>query len=66
MKDQTFCCVGNWGVLIPYQDLEKMVDSLKNAQELQKQYEQTQKELTALRGLWMETLEKIAEINATL
>lgn len=65
-KKKEFCGVPDWNVLIPYSDLQYLVNSLKNAEELQKQYEQMQKELIALRALWLETLEKIDEINRYL
>ena len=65
-KKKEFCGVQDWNVLIPYSDLQYLVNTLKNAEELQKQYDQTRKELVALRALWVETLEKIDEINRYL
>lgn len=65
-KKKDLCGGQDWQVLIPYKDLEKMVDSLKSYEELQAEYLWTKKEIKALRSLLTETWQKIGEINKML
>lgn len=63
---QDFCSVGNFTVLIPYQDLEKIMETINNLPQMQADMVQMHKELRALRIMYGEALQKIAEINRFL
>lgn len=63
MEDEKFCCVENYSVLIPYSDLEKMVDMAKKVEQIEEQYARLQEQYAAIRGMFSECLEKIKEIR---
>lgn len=63
MADEKFCCVENYSVLIPYQDLEKMVDLSKKVEHIELQYTRLQEQYTAISGMFYQCLEKIKEIR---
>ena len=63
MEQEKFCCVENYMVLIPYSDLEKMVDMAKKVEQIEEQYARLQEQYTAIRGMFSECLEKIKEIR---
>ena len=63
MADDKFCCVENYSVLIPYEDLVKMVDMAKKVEHIEKQYARLQEQYTAIQGMFSECLEKIKEIR---
>lgn len=62
-KQEDFCCVGNFPVLIPYRDLEKLVEMGRNYEALEERLEKTEKQLDCLRSMYTEALDKIAEIR---
>lgn len=63
MPENDFCCVGNFPVLVPYKELEKLLDVARNQEEMKKQYDQLEVRLAKLQLLFTETLEKLAEIQ---
>ena len=63
MPDEKFCCVDNYSVLIPYSDLEKMVNLAKKVEVIEEQYARLQDQYAAIRGMFSECLEKIKEIR---
>lgn len=66
MSKQDFCGVGNYSVLIPYKDLEKILETMNNLPQIQADLARTRKELDALRIMYREALQKIAEIDRYL
>ena len=63
MSDEKFCCAENYSVLIPYADLVKLVDVAKKVESIELQYARLQDQYAAIRGMFSECLEKIAEIR---
>lgn len=55
--------IANYGVLIPYKDLEKMILISHELVEIKAQYARLETQYTAIRGMFFECLEKIAEIR---
>ena len=64
MPEDKFCCVDNYSVLIPYRDLEKMVEVANKVELIEQQYARLQDQYAAIRGMFSECLDKIAEIRA--
>lgn len=58
-----FCGVDNWGVLIPYKDLEMMLQIAHELEDMRRQYARMEEQYTAIRGMFSECLAKIAEIR---
>lgn len=66
LAKKDFCCVDNFSVLIPYKDLEHLFEIANKLPQFQQDLAQTRKELQALRTMYSEALQKIAEINRYL
>lgn len=66
LPKKDFCFVDNFSVLIPYRDLERLLETANKMQFFQDQLTRTNEQLTALRIMYSEALEKIAEINRFL
>lgn len=66
MNDHDFCCVGNFPVLIPYKDLEKVVEVSKNLERYERGLSQANKQLAALRSQYVELMEKVREMDKLL
>lgn len=66
MPDKDFCCVGDFPVLIPYKDLEKVVEVARNMERYERTVAQTKTQLAALRNQYVELLEKVREIQKML
>jgi len=66
LAKQKFCCVDNYSVLIPYRDLEKMLETANNLEQFQAQLKRTNEQLAALRLMYTEVLEKVAEMDKYL
>lgn len=66
MPKEKFCCVDNYSVLIPYRDLEKLLETANKMQYFQERLHRTDEQLLALRVMYTEVLEKIAEIDRYL
>lgn len=63
MADDKFCSVENYSVLIPYSDLEKMVNLAKKVEHIEAQYARLLDQYAAIRGMFSECLDKISEIR---
>lgn len=63
MADDRFCCVENYSVLIPYQDLVKMVEVANKVELIEQQYARLQEQYAAIRGMFSECIDKIQEIR---
>lgn len=68
MRDSSsgFCSADNFSVLIPYKDLEALLKIAKNYDTLDKKVQRLEKQVDALRSMYLEALERIAEINKFL
>lgn len=66
MAKEKFCSPENISVIIPYKDFEKLVGMATNYEELLAKFSQMEKQVDALRGMYREALDKIAEINVYL
>lgn len=60
---EKFCSPDNYHVLIPYSDLERMVEMAKEMEEMKKQLQHIDEQYTAIRGMFSECLEKIKDIR---
>lgn len=65
-EEENFCCVGQYQVMIPYRDLEKFVRIANNFEALLDRMDKQEKQLAALRGMYLEALEKIKEMEKYL
>lgn len=63
MPEDKFCCVENYSVLIPYRDLVKIAEMAKEVELIKAQYDRLQDQYAAIRGMFSECLDKIAEIR---
>lgn len=66
MPDKDFCCVGDFPVLIPYKDLEKVVEVARNMERYERSVAQIKTQLSALRNQYVELMEKLQEIQRYL
>ena len=66
MSDPKFCCADDFPVLIPYRDLEKIVEVAKNMERYERCLSRTNEQLTALRHQYNELLEKVREMDKIL
>ena len=64
MRD--FCCVDNFPIHIPYKDLENLLQLARNLDSIQLRLERTEEQLEAVRSMYTEALDKIAEIRRIL
>lgn len=65
-SSKDFCSPENISVVIPYRDFEKLCGFAKNYEQLEKRLAKQEKQLDALRGMYREALDKIAEIKVYL
>lgn len=65
-EKKNFCCVEDFPVLVPYQDLVKLVEVAKNLEQYNRGLSLANKQLTALRVQYSELLEKVREIDSNL
>lgn len=63
MNDNKFCCAGDFPVLIPYQDLVNLLELAKNLEQFSARLSRVDDQLTALKGMYGELLEKVAELD---
>ena len=68
MRDSSngFCSADNFSVLIPYKDLEALLKIARNYDTLMNKVQRMEKQLEALRTMYTEALDRIAEINRYL
>lgn len=63
VADDKFCCADKYSVFIPYSDLVKLVDVANKVESIELQYNRLQEQYAAIRGMFSECLQKIAEIR---
>lgn len=63
MSKDCFGCVENYSVIIPYKDLEMMVEMSKELEEIKEQYARLQEQYAAIRLMFSECLQKIKEVH---
>ena len=56
------CEPQNMSVLIPYRDLEILMDYAKNYKKMEKDFEALQKRVTALHGLYADVLDQLNKV----
>ena len=61
-----FCSPDNFSVLIPYKDLEALLKIVRNYDTLMNKVQRMEKQLEALRSMYSEALDRIAEISRYL
>lgn len=66
MSDNKFCCVGDFPVLIPYKDLVKFVEVAKNLERFESRLSRTDEQISALRLMFTELVEKVGEMDKLL
>jgi hypothetical protein len=66
MARKSFCCVENFSVLIPYKDLEKLLETAYKLEEFQMRLKRMEEKQDALRVMYTEALMKIREIEKYL
>lgn len=66
MAKEKFCSPDNISVVIPYRDFEKLVGFANNYEQLEIRLAKQERQLDALRGMYREALDKIAEIKVYL
>lgn len=66
LKKQDFCCVDNFSVLIPYRELEKLLQSATKLEQMEQAIKRTDERCAKMQMLYCEVLEKVAEINRYL
>lgn len=65
-QPKDFGCVQNFSVMIPYRDLEKLVEIGNNYEQLLERFSRMEKQLDCLRSMYTEALDKIGEIRRLL
>lgn len=53
-------------VIIPYRELEKMLNATNQIDEIEKRYKRIEERLAAMQNLYLEILEKVVEIDRYL
>lgn len=68
MRDSSsgFCSADNLSVVIPYKDYEALVKVARNYDGLVAKVQRMEKQLDALRTMYTQALDRIAEINKYL
>lgn len=65
-QPKDFGCVHNFSVMIPYRDLEKLVEIGNNYEQLLERFSRMEKQMDSLRSMYTEALDKIGEIRRLL
>ena len=66
MKKNDFCCVDNFSVVIPYRELEKMLESANKIAHIETLFHSIDERTAAMQAMYSEILEKVREINRYL
>lgn len=66
MSGKKFGSVDNFSVLIPYKDLEKLLETAYKLEQFQEALKRNDQKLDALRMMYTEALQKIREIERYL
>lgn len=62
MTKPKLCDPSSLSILIPYKDLEQLMDYAKNFERIEKDFDRLHKRVTALHGLYSETLEALNKV----
>ena len=62
-EKEQFCSPENYSVLIPYRDLVKIADMAQQVEVILAQNKRLEDQYAAIRGMFSECLQKIAEIQ---
>lgn len=65
-KHEKFCGVENFGVLIPYRDLERLMYFANNFDRFEDRLSQIDRQLQGLRSMQADFMDKIGEIERSL
>lgn len=63
MKDKNLWSVDKYSVLIPYRDLEKLMNLANDVEYIKEQNKRLEDQYVAIKGMFAECLDKIAEIR---
>lgn len=63
VSKENFGSVDKYSILIPYADFVKIAEMASEVEQIKAQYVRLQEQYTAIRGMFSECLEKIAEIR---
>lgn len=63
MSETNLCCVGNYPVLIPYEDFVRLATMSKDLDTFRKRLSRTDEQLARLRSLYSELLEKFNNLD---
>lgn len=66
MAKKEFCSVDKYSVLIPYKDLEKLVDMAQNYDDILRSLKRLEDQYAALRFQYTEALDKLQELEDML
>ena len=66
MKAEKLCSPQNYSVLIPYRDLEQLLQLANNLQHFDRELNRIEKRIEGLHLLYSQLLEKVAEIDRYL
>ena len=66
MKKQDFCCVDDFSVIIPYRELEKILQSANKIEHIERLSQRTDERCARMQMMYSELLEKVSEINRFL
>lgn len=66
MKKENFSCVDNFSVIIPYRELEKMLESANKIEHIEALAKRMDERVSAMQLMYSEMLEKIKEIDRYL
>ena len=62
-KEKDFVAPERIQVIIPYSDLEKMVNMAQELEEMKRQFTRIEEQYAAVRGMFSECIQKIQEIR---
>ena len=66
MNKKDFCCVDNFSVIVPYRELEKMLQSANKIEHIEALVKRVDERNSAMQLMYSELLEKVAEIDRYL
>ena len=66
MKNENFCAPQNISVLIPYKDLEKLIEFANKYEQLERLAKRMDERCARMQLLYSEILEKVAEMDRYL
>ena len=66
MSREKLCQPESYSVLIPYRDLEKLVNIADQYEKDRKEMETLKKRMSSLQGIYLEVLERLDEIHNSL